>query len=61
MSDRERIMEIKEISLNDDIGEKLIELSKQWYEEDITYGYRVNELSDLEDKTIYVIYATFIE
>lgn len=49
------MIEIKETTLNDEIIDKLIELSRKWYEEDITYGYKVNELSDLIDKKIFII------
>ena len=49
------MIEIKQVNLNDEILEKLIDLSRQWYEEDITYGYRVNELDDLKDKKIFII------
>ena len=50
-----KMIEIKETDLNEEIIEKLIDLSRKWYEEDITYGYRVNELSDLENKKIFII------
>ena len=49
------MIEIKETDLNEETLDKLIDLSRKWYEEDITYGYRVNELSDLENKKIFIV------
>ena len=47
-------MDIKEVTLDDNIEKQLIELSKKWVEEDITNGYITNERSDLEDKRIFI-------
>ena len=47
-------MEIKEVLLTDEIARTLIDMSAEWEAEDITYGYRKNECSDLEGKRIFI-------
>ena len=47
-------MELKEVSLDDRIAEKLIALSADWEAEDISYGYRKNEYSSLEGNRIFL-------
>lgn len=48
-------MIVKEIILTDDIVEKLIHLSTEWQNEDISYGYRANGKEDIIDKHVFVI------
>ena len=47
-------MEIKEVKLCDSIARELIALSADWEAENISYGYRKNEYSDLDGKRIFV-------
>lgn len=42
-------MEIKKVELNDDVVKTLLELSKLWEEEDITFGYIANNKDDLKE------------
>ena len=49
------MIEIKQTTLNKEIAAQLIELSRKWHEEDITYGYRINQIDDLEDKEIFIV------
>lgn len=47
-------MELKEIKPNEkEIGE-LIKLSILWENENITFGYRKNEIEDINDKRVFV-------
>ena len=45
---------IKEIKLNDENINELIELSKKWVLEDISYGIIEDSIDDLKDKRIFV-------
>ena len=45
---------VEEVYLTQDIADSLIELSKNWQDEDITYGYIENKLSDLKDRRIFL-------
>jgi len=47
-------MEIKEITLNDDNVDELIELSRKWKEENISLGIVEDTIDDLKDKRIFV-------
>ena len=47
-------MEIKEVKLCDSIARELIALSADWDAENISYGYRKNEYSDLDGERIFV-------
>ncbi len=47
-------MEIKEVKLCDSIARELIALSADWEAENISYGYRKNEYSDLDGERIFV-------
>ena len=47
-------MEIKEVKLCDSIARELIALSADWEAENISYGYRKNEYSDLDGKRIFI-------
>lgn len=47
-------MEIKEVKLCDSIARELIALSADWEAENISYGYRKNEYSDLDGEQIFV-------
>lgn len=45
---------VKEIKLNDENKDILIELSRQWVLEDISYGIIEDNIDDLKDKRIFV-------
>jgi ribosomal protein S18 acetylase RimI-like enzyme len=47
-------LEIKEVKLCDSIARELIALSADWEAENISYGYRKNEYSDLDGERIFV-------
>ena len=49
-------MEVRLLTLDPQITEQLLEMSKIWEEEDITYGYVRNDVSELEGKTILGAY-----
>jgi len=48
-------MEIKEIKPNKDEIDELINLSKIWEDERITFGYIKNSIDDIIDKRVFVI------
>ena len=45
---------IQETDLSDDVLRQLIDLSGDWAKENSCYGYRANELSDIEENRIFV-------
>ena len=47
-------MEIRELLLTDEIAQTLTAMSAEWEAENISYGYRKNECSDLEGKRIFI-------
>ncbi len=47
-------MRIYEAELNDELLKKLIELSAEWENEDISYGYRKNSREDIEPNRIFL-------
>lgn len=47
-------MEIKEIKPNEKEIEELINLSVLWEKENITFGYRKNDINDIIDKRVFV-------
>lgn len=47
-------MIVTETTLTETIAERLIALSKEWEQENSCFGYRKNELSDLENKRIFL-------
>ena len=47
-------MELKEIKPNEKEIEELINLSILWEKEDITFGYRKNDINDIIDKRVFV-------
>ena len=49
-------MEVRLLTLDPQITEQLLEMSRIWEEEDITYGYVRNDVSELEGKTILGAY-----
>ena len=49
-------MEVILLTLDPQITEQLLEMSRIWEEEDITYGYVRNDVSELEGKTILGAY-----
>lgn len=49
-------MEVRLLTLDPQITEQLLDMSKKWEEEDITYGYVRNDVSELEGKTILGAY-----
>ena len=46
-------MTFKEVNLTEEILEQLISLSKDWEEENSSYGYRKNTLEDIEGNRIF--------
>lgn len=49
-------MEVRLLTLDSQITEQLLDMSRKWEEEDITYGYVRNDASELEGKTILGAY-----
>lgn len=47
-------MEIKEIKPSKEEIDELINLSVLWEKEDITFGYRKNDINDIIDKRVFV-------
>lgn len=50
----EKDMVIKEINLNERIVQQLISFSEDWEKENSCHGYRKNNLSDIEDKRVFL-------
>ena len=49
-------MEVRLLTLDPQITQQLLEMSRIWEEENITYGYVHNDVSELEGKTILGAY-----
>lgn len=49
------MVEYKKVTLDDNVVSQLIELSKLWAQEDITFGYVPNERSDLNEPCIVAL------
>ena len=47
-------MKIYEAQLNDELLEKLIAMSRDWAEENSTYGYYANDRNDIEGNRIFL-------
>ena len=47
-------MYIHEVSLNETVLARLIDLSKDWAAENSCYGYRANDKSDIEGNRIFL-------
>jgi hypothetical protein len=47
-------MRIYEAELNDELLKRLIDLSAEWEQEDISYGYRKNSREDIEPNRIFL-------
>jgi len=45
---------IQEVHLNEEMLKQLMQLSLEWQQEEISYGYRKNEKEDIEDKRIFI-------
>lgn len=50
-------IEIKKAELSDRNTKAVIELSKEWESEDITFGYRANNKSDLLGNDLFLAYS----
>ena len=51
-------MEIKQVSLTEEIKNILISFSTAWEAENSCYGYKANEICDLEGRTILIAYES---
>lgn len=50
-------IEIKKCELNDSNIKAVIELSKKWESEDLTYGYCANEQNDISRNDLFLAYS----